>query len=1026
MSEIKNNKKSSDTKFWKGLRDYYDDPEILKIKANEFNDGVTDNFDPDELSGISRRKFIALLTASAAFTATACTDYRDKGEIVPYSKRPEEILPGIANYYASTCKGCELECGILIKTREGRPIKIDGNPEHPVSKGKICAKGQASILNLYDPDRISHPYIDNVKSSWKKLDTEILAELKKASENNKEIAIVSYRINSPSTYKALQQFKKKYPSANFYFYESFGEETKRKSWQLCYGTDQLPKIDLDKANIVISLDSDFLSREGNFIENTRLYSTRKDIMKSPDFNRLYSIEGGLSLTGMNADIRLRLKPELQDEFILSLLNELLIKRKVASIPSGNGLYSLINKYNLENFTRKQGWEESKINSLVSDLLENKGKSIILAGNTLSLNTHVLANLLNNVLGNEKLYDYSSANVLVTKNNDKESWKNFLGNMNDKKVGVVIHFDSNPVYELPSDYNYANSLKNVDAVISLSELPSETTGLSKYIVPINNTFESWGDSFTRSNVYNLQQPVIAPLFNTRQKEAVLLTWTDEKLKYSEDLYHKFLMQSFKDDIYTKQNPSSDFKSYWYSSVHDGFVELPTESTSYKFNISALNNIKVVSKKSGMSLHIQPNYFVGNRKFSNNGWLQEIPHPVSKVTWDNFAAVSFATANKLGLKNNDLISVEVNNTKMDLPVMVQPGLADNLLVVEAGYGRENSGTIESGVGFNVNKFLISDNLNFKYIFENVKVDKTGKTYKLVSTQEHNFLNEPDLRDFHKIRKIIFEGTIQEYKKDPKFLLPEEKVLHGITREHEYKGLKWGMAIDLNKCTSCGYCVAGCNVENNIPVVGKEQVAVGREMQWMRIDRYYSGSPDDPEVSNQPMLCQQCDNAPCENVCPVNATNHSPDGLNQMVYNRCVGTRYCSNNCPYKVRRFNFFNFRDHFADAYYENDLTALVNNPEVTVRSRGVMEKCTFCIQRIMEARQEAISEGRELKGDDVKTACQQACPADAIVFGDINDPESEVSKYRNHDIGYLVLKELYVKPNVTYMAKLRNKNSGEV
>ncbi len=1015
----------SGTKFWKSLKDYYDDPEILKKKANEFNDGVTDDFDPDQLSKLSRRKFLALLTASAAFTATSCTDYRDKGEIVPYNQRPEEILPGKANYYASTCKGCELECGILVKTREGRPIKIDGNPEHPVSKGKICAKGQASILNLYDPERLSEPMIQNSAVSWKKVDSEIIKALKNAAESKGEIAIVSQILNSPSTLKAIEEFKKAYPTTKVYYYEFMGDAAKKNAWEKCYGSSSLPSVKLNEANIILSLESDFLGREGNYIENTRLYAERKDILKGTDFNKLYVVEGGMSLTGMNADIRLRLKPEYQTEFLLSLINELVSGNKVPAEFRTGEVLNTVGGYSLKNFASKHNLDENKLSGLVNDLVENKGKSIVFAGDTMPEEVHVLTNLLNEILGNTALYDFSSNHVKHSAPSSTEEIKQLVQNMKNGSVKVLIHFDSNPVYHLPADLGYEESIKNVQSVISLSEFPNETTAISSFVLPLNNALESWGDSLVRSNVMTFQQPVIAPLFKTREKEAILLTWANGNAEsYKFDIYHKFVQNNFKKEVYSGGDFAEDFNSVWFSALHDGFVELDGKQSKAKFNVSSVSGIKP-SAKEGITLHLQKNYYLGDGKFSNNGWLQEIPHPVTKVTWDNFAAVSLSTAEKLGVTFNDMIKINANGTELELPVMMQPGMADDLIVVELGYGRKNSGEVANDVGFNANVFLKSA-MASPFVLQAVNVSKTGNVYKLVSTQEHNFLVDPSLRDFHKIRKIIFEGTLEEYEKDPKFLKEGEKVLKGITREHKYTGLKWGMAIDLNKCTSCGICVASCNVENNIPVVGKDQVEVGREMQWMRIDRYYSGTPEDPQVSNQPMLCQHCDNAPCENVCPVNATNHSPDGLNQMVYNRCVGTRYCANNCPYKVRRFNFFDFRDHFADAYYQNDITALAHNPEVTVRSRGVMEKCTFCIQRIMEARQDAIREGRELKGTDVQTACQQACPSDAIIFGDINDPNSEVSKYRNHDIGYHVLEELYVKPNITYMAKLRNTRSEDV
>jgi molybdopterin-containing oxidoreductase family iron-sulfur binding subunit len=414
-----------------------------------------------------------------------------------------------------------------------------------------------------------------------------------------------------------------------------------------------------------------------------------------------------------------------------------------------------------------------------------------------------------------------------------------------------------------------------------------------------------------------------------------------------------------------------------------------------------------------------------RFANNGWLQEIPHTVSKIVWDNYAAISAKTAMGLGLKDSDVIEVTVGDKKINIPCFVQAGQADDLITIELGYGRTVCGEVGKNVGINANKLFDSRNFNSEY-YSAARIKNLGGKYNLVSTQEHHALDDEFVKDIHRKRNIIQEGTLLQYLNDPKFIQKEKYEVFSITKEVEYDGVKWAMAIDLNKCIGCSGCVSACISENNIPVVGKEQVEKGREMHWIRIDRYFSGSPDEPVVSNQPMLCQHCDHAPCENVCPVAATNHSPDGLNQMAYNRCVGTRYCSNNCPYKVRRFNFFDFRETFEEGYYTQQPISLLNNPEVTIRSRGVMEKCTFCIQRIMEARQIAIEEGRELRGSDVMTACQVACPSQAIEFGDMNDPDSKISKLRKHELGYHVLEEINVRPNVTYIAKLRNTHSENV
>lgn len=1008
--------------FWKSLKEYHGDPDILKAKANEFMDGVTNDFDPSKLSSLSRRKFLALMSASAAFAATACSDYRDKGEIIPYTKRPEEVLEGTANYYSSTCNGCANSCGVLIKTREGRPIKIDGNPDHPINKGKLCTRGQSSIFDLYDPARISDPQILRKRVDWKSVDNEIISALNDAQKSGKEISIVTGTITSPTTKKVLDDFKTKYPNTKIYSFSLINDDTRRSAWMNSYGTNEYPAIKWDEANIILALDSDFLVNEGNSIENVRKYSKKREVVNGTDFNRLYVAEGRMSSTGMMADYRLRLSPDLQFAFVMHLISKLLKSRSAISIDAG--IQSKIDEYSNAKFDEIS---PKTLELLINDLNTNRGKSIVYAGDTLSKDVHVAVNLLNEILGNTNIYDFSISFKSILPHSTKEEIQYLVSSMNAGKVGVAIHFDSNPVYHLPLDFGYASALKKVGTVISLTQLENETSAEGKYTLPINSQFESWGDANARSGIYSLQQPVIAPIFNTRQKESILLTWLKgDASAFHENIYHEYLMENFKNEIYPKKNPLADVRKFWLSSLHDGVVVYNESGQQGKFNILALSSLPNKKQNDGYTIQLTESYFVGDGRFANNGWLQETPHPVSKVTWDNYASISPATAKQLDVEMNDLVEVAIGNRKLKLPVVVQPGVSDKTINIEFGYGRTITGEVGENVGFNAGLLMSKDFEISPYIYYGASIVNAGGTHKLMSTQEHHSLDDTFVKDFQKIRKIIQEGTVAKYKRDPQFLHEEKEELESIVKPYKYTGNKWAMAIDLNKCTGCAACVASCNVENNIPVVGKDQVENGREMQWMRIDRYYSGTPDEPIASNQPMLCQHCDNAPCENVCPVNATNHSPDGLNQMIYNRCVGTRYCSNNCPYKVRRFNYFNFRDHFANAYYQNDLTALVNNPEVTVRSRGVMEKCTFCVQRIMEERSNAIREGREVKGSNIVTACQQACPAEAIVFGDANDPESQVAKLRDHNLSYHVLEELNVKPNVTYIAKLRNTHSEEI
>jgi len=1017
---------SSESRYWKSLRELYDKDSVNETKAHEFMAGVTDDFELSDLSTMSRKQFLALLTASAAFAAAGCDSYRDRGEIVPYNKKPEEITPGVADYYASTCSGCSQACGILVKTREGRPIKVDGNPDHPVNHGKICAKGQGSILNLYDPYRLRGPVHGSASGktgtlTWKLADEELIRQLEECTGTSKEIALLTHSVQSPTAAKLFEDFKRKYPTTRVYVYDLFNDASRRRAWQACYGSEEMPAIAWDRAKIVLALESDFLGTEGMTVEQIRKFTDGRDIMKSKDFNRLYAVEGSMSLTGANADYRLRLRPDAQLEFVLALVNEVAVVRK--KIVMRGSLPNQVARVSLTAFAEKHSLSREILQHLVDDLIEHAGRSIVHAGDVLPVEVHVAVNYLNEILGNTRLYNNAARSVLHSSLTTASEFESLVGRMKSGQVGMVVHFGTNPAYHLPQSIGYEQALKSVPITVSLTESEDETSRLCSYVLPIHHAFESWSDFKVRTGVYSFQQPVIAPLYDTRQKEAALQTWMNGNGSFKETIYHEYLMGNWEKNIFPKLNRKVDFKTFWYASLHDGVV-LADEKVGgeLKFRLEALANLRT-SGSDGYVVSLHRSHYLGDGAFANNGWLQELPHPVSKIVWDNYAAISQKSAQDLGVQNNDMIEIAFPHGKQSFPVFIQPGQADQVISIELGYGRSIAGPIGSGVGADAQVLLSGSSLAGSRVLQGAGVVKAEGRHELVSTQEHHSLDDTFVKDLHLKREIIREGTLRQYEKDPHFLHHEKRELFSIHTEVEYKGVKWAMAIDLNKCIGCNACVAGCNVENNVPAVGKEQVARGREMQWIRLDRYYSGTGDNPTPSHQPMLCQHCDHAPCENVCPVVATTHSPDGLNQMTYNRCVGTKYCSNNCPYKVRRFNFFNWRGYLAEGYYEQQPINLMHNPEVTVRSRGVMEKCTFCVQRIMEARQHATEQGRALKGSDVKTACQEACPATAIVFGDVNDPNSEVARYRAHDLGYHVLVETNAQPNVTYLAKLRNIHS---
>lgn len=1025
--------------YWRSFRELHNDPDFLNEKKKEFANGALDFPDEKSFSKFSRRKFLALLSASAAVAASGCSNYREKGHLVPYNKKPEEVTIGNPTYYASSCTGCSSACGILIKTIEGRPVKVDGNPDHPVSKGKICAIAQASVMGLYDPERLKNPVERPNKSggnniSWGDADDKIISELKNASSRGKKILIVTGKVVSPSQKKLLDDFKTAYPTAKIYSYEFYNDNTRNSAWEKCYGVKQFPLVKWNNAKIILSLESDFLGSEGNKVETSRLYAENRDAFSGKEFNRLYAVEGNASLTGLNADYRIILRTDAIEEFVMCLLNEFVSNQKISSYASDSGITSKLSSYKLKDFIEKNKLSEEVVAHLIDDLKKNQGSSYVSAGSMLPESTHIAVNLLNEVLGNSKMYSGEQTELMPL--SSKSDLENLIFEIQSGNASALIHFDTNPVYNFPQDMGYAEAIKNTPLVITLTEGDTETSDVSNFVLPVNTMFESWGDFQTRNNFVSFQQPVIAPLYNTRQKEEILLTWIKgNKDAYNSDIYHQYIKDNQKTTSFSKFTSDTEFNKAWYGALNDGIVNVKPASagessaSTFKPESFSSNNSKLTQSQDFVLL-LTKNGSLGDGKFANNGWLQELPQSVNKVTWDNCASVSVQTAKALDVKQNDMINITTAGGSIEIPVFVQPGMAEGVIAIDLGYGRTVCGIVGKDVGFNANKLMTKNPALSSFMYSDAKVRKTGNTYEIVTSQDHYPFDEPLYENIQYRREIIQEGTYFQYKANPNFLkekhnlyTEEEKdklKVGSINEQYNHTGVKWGMVIDLNKCTGCNECIAACSVENNIPVVGKDQVKKHRAMQWMRVDRYYSGTPEVPKTSFQPMLCQHCDFAPCENVCPVAATTHSADGINGMAYNRCVGTRYCSNNCPYKVRRFNYFNFRDHFRKGIQLEESYTLMSNPEVTVRSRGVMEKCTFCLQRIMDERQKAIEENRLVKGSNVKTACQEACNTNAIYFGDQNDKSEEFYKLNNSSIGYTVLEELKVKANVTYLAKLRN------
>ncbi|HLD74939.1 MAG TPA: TAT-variant-translocated molybdopterin oxidoreductase [Bdellovibrionota bacterium] len=964
--------------YWKSFEELSKKASYLKSLQNEFSPKSAEGAFP-----LTRKKFLSLLGASLALATTSCR--RPVQKILPYVKQPENAaLPGMAKYYASVFSLGNFTQGILVKTREGRPIKIEGNPDHPLSSGKTSTFAQASILDLYDPDRMKAPLIFDKQVSWKEWLRVTSTILKNAKLGNQKIRILAESNASPTLEKVFKEFLGQFGNAVKYEFEPVNQEKARSAFYKSFGTSELPKLHLDKAQVVLSLNSDFLGNQADSVTHIQKWVKNRKVRSTKDnLSRLFVVESSFSLTGTNADNRLALKPSELLSFSLNLLKRLVTKHGLTVSSQTQNLLQEVEEFKGNEYI------EAFLNAAAEDLASHQGTSLVVVGAQESEELQIVGHLLNSVLNNmgktvdDKVTTASSKNGYT-------SLELLLKELEAGQVDVLITVGGNPVYHLGKKFEAA--LSKARTTLRLSQKCDETCLTSQYVAPLSHYLEAWGDSAPETGVYSVHQPMIRPLYKTKSEGEIFTHWT----KYVQG--KKSEEQDWLAEI---KNTSKKFD--WKKLLHDGVaLSAPSPRSSLSFRNEALNAVQEAYKKlktlsqGTFELQFETSPHTYDGRWANHAWLLELPHPVTKITWDNVASMSPETAKELHVKQEDQILIEIGNQSAVLPVFIQAGLAEKVITTEIGFGRTASGRVGNNVGVNVYPLLQAN--EFSWAARDVKVSKVFGHYKIASTQVHH-----DLMG----RPILFDATLEEYQKNPAFPAHEE---HGelirLYPSHKYEGHKWGMVIDMNSCVGCSACVVACDAENNVPVVGKAQVLKGREMQWMRIDRYYdSRNQYSPAVFHQPMLCQHCDDAPCETVCPVSATTHSDEGINQMTYNRCVGTRYCSNNCPYKVRRFNYFNFN------YEMSESEKLVKNPDVTVRARGVMEKCTFCIQRINAGKNDP---------DHIVTACQQACPADAIVFGDVNNKDSEVFKLSKLSHGFHVLRELNTLPAITYLAKVRN------
>jgi len=978
-------------KYWQSIEEYQDmirskdvaDTESAPERMPEFNlEGLQDK----ELTRSSRRGFLKMLGFSVGYAAIATSCETPVRKAISYVSQPEEITPGVANYYASTFYDGHDYCSILVKTREGRPIKIEGNPHSMISQGGTNARVQASVLNLYDLSRLREPKKGKVDVSWDEIDSDVLQQLTALSKADEKVVLLTSTIISPSTRSLIVSFIAKFPNISWVTYDEISSSAILESNKISFGKQAIPNYKFDKADVIAGFNADF---HGNWlmpVSFTKQYSKGRDLMDGRNtLSKHYQYEASMSLTGSNADVRIPMKPSEEATVLLNLYNEI-----------ANALGETT--YNAPTTS-------VDISGLTQDLLHSKGKSLVVSG-TNDLNIQLIVNGINYLLGN-----YGQTIDLGRSLNIRQGIDADMGalveEMNRGEIAGMMMYNVNPAYNYSGADKFKEGLKKVGFTLSFTETLDETAQLSAYVCPLNNFLESWGDAEPISGYYSTQQPAINPIFNTRQFEDNLLKWTvrpREVRVYISDYWKAFLFE--------KQSEKLTAYDFWNHSIQFGsFVADHEASGQPEFKPSRL--VAKPPNESGIELVLYEKVGIGTGQYANNPWLQELPDPITLATWDNYICVGPSFAEEKGWKTEDLVKV---NGDIELPVLVQPGQVYGTIAIAVGYGRSYSGKVGNGLGKNVYSLTNITNGLRNLSGSLVSIEATGDTYPLARTQSHNTMEG---------RALVRETTLKEWKNDPKSgnemhqnIAEQNLTLYDIPK---YEGFHWGMAINLNACTGCSNCVISCQAENNVAVIGKEQVRNRRIMHWIRIDRYYSDLADNPEVVHQPVMCQHCDNAPCENVCPVAATPHSDEGLNQMIYNRCIGTRYCMNNCPYKVRRFNWFKYVDNDEFDYNMNsEQEKLVLNPDVTVRSRGVVEKCSLCAQRIQEKKLEAKQEGRTLGPDEVKTACQQSCPANAIVFGNMLDPESEISKVVENPRTYQLLEQLHTLPSLSYVTRVRN------
>ena len=977
-----------------------------------------ENGDPDFTT--TRRSFLKAAGFTFAGAVASSCARAPEVDAIPYVQQPEGILPGRPVFYATTCGACEARCGLLVTNHDGRPVKIEGNPDHPFSGGSTCAVGQASILGLYDSLRLAYPTKAGQRATWADVDMEIAATLARIKQEGRTVRILTPTITSPTTAAVIADFLSGFTNARHVAYDPISASAVLEAHTQTHGARLMPQYHFDQADVIVSFDADFLGTWVSPLQYTRGYSSKRRISETaPTKSYHVQIESRLSLTGSNADRRLRVAPgELGH--VATLLASNIAQRAGTAFPEGGagGLAA--------------SPSDAAIDAIAERLWTARTRGLVISGSQ-DVRVQALCNFINQTIG-----AYGTTVDLTRPSYQRAGSDRDLADLRAElargDVGALFVLGANPVYDLPDSAALTNDIKRVPLVVSTAERLDETASLAHFVCPDHHYLESWSDAEPVGDLVSLTQPTIQPMHDTRSAIESLSTWAG-KPQSALDLVRAHWTTA----VHPRAATSDSFGAFWDRTLERGVAEIGprpavaatgvAQPVTATFNPSAAKPILRPTDlpASGFGLVLYPNIGMLDGRHGHNAWLHELPDPVTKITWDNCASLSPAAAQKLGVEDGDIVRIAADGgPAIELPAFVQPGQHDAAVAIALGYGR--AGTDRFGkigppwfearprpdiVGVNASAFVTTTDGARQYSGRAVTVTRTGGRHQLASTQVHHSLSPPGAPE---PRPIIQETTLGELTGTETAGAREaapEHVGDLWPDDHQSTGHRWGMAVDLNSCTGCSACVIACQAENNVPVVGQDEVRRNREMHWIRIDRYYSGTDEDPEVAHQPMLCQHCSHAPCETVCPVLATTHSDEGLNEQTYNRCVGTRYCGNNCPYKVRRFNWFDYP-------HEDRLQNLVFNPNVVIRSRGVMEKCSFCVQRIEENKIEARRLGQPLADGAIKTACEQACPAQAIVFGDLHDPNSRVTALAAGKRAYRVLDELNTQPAVRYLKLVRH------